>query len=90
MLVGRETIALDGWGSRSHTWGERDWWSVPYRWSTGRLDDGTTWSAPDPPLSGVAVAEAPVRLVARDGRVARLSRTLTRYPTGAGWSYTRS
>lgn len=42
VLVGRETIAFDGWGGRVHSWGTRRW---DEGWSTtaGRLDDGTTW-----------------------------------------------
>lgn len=42
VLVGREVIDFDGWGGRSHEWGERDW-TRPWCTSTGRLDDASTW-----------------------------------------------
>lgn len=41
ILVGPETIELDGWGQRDHSWGVRDWWGDGWVWSAGRLDDGT-------------------------------------------------
>ena len=41
VLVGSETIAVDGWGQRDHSWGVRDWWSMAWSWTAGRLDDGT-------------------------------------------------
>lgn len=44
VLVGRETIAFEGWGQRSHTWGRRDWCGPAGGMSSGRLGDGTTWS----------------------------------------------
>lgn len=40
ILVGEERIDFDGWGQRDHSWGVRDWWSFPWCWSAGRLDDG--------------------------------------------------
>lgn len=40
--VGDETIEVDGWGQRDHSWGAaRDWWSNQWCWSEGRLEDGT-------------------------------------------------
>ncbi|MFV0318527.1 MAG: hypothetical protein ACK5O2_16395 [Microthrixaceae bacterium] len=40
--VGDERIEVDAWGQRDHSWGAaRDWWSMPWIWSAGRLDDGT-------------------------------------------------
>jgi hypothetical protein len=41
VLVGQEQIELDGWGQRDHSWGVRDWWSMSWSWTAGRLDDGT-------------------------------------------------
>ena len=42
--VGTETIDVDGWGQRDHSWGAaRDWWSHQWCWSAGRLEDGTRW-----------------------------------------------
>ncbi|MEV0591640.1 DUF7064 domain-containing protein [Nonomuraea cavernae] len=32
---------FDGHGQRDHSWGVRDWWSVSWLWSSGRLEDGT-------------------------------------------------
>ena len=53
VLVGRETIAFDGWGERDHSWGNRDWWAYPWTWTAGRLDDGTMWHASRPLIEGV-------------------------------------
>jgi hypothetical protein len=41
VLVGQETINLDGWGQRDHSWGNRDWWAFGWSWTAGRFDDGT-------------------------------------------------
>jgi hypothetical protein len=41
ILVGDERIEFDGWGQRDHSWGVRDWWSMSWCWSSGRLEDGT-------------------------------------------------
>ena len=44
--VGDETIEVDGWGQRDHSWGAaRDWWANTWCWSAGRLDDGTRFHA---------------------------------------------
>jgi hypothetical protein len=39
--VGDEEFALRGPGQRDHSWGVRDWWSMDWMWSAGRLGDGT-------------------------------------------------
>ena len=42
VTVGNDTIEVDGWGQRDHSWGAaRDWWAHTWCWSAGRLDDGT-------------------------------------------------
>jgi hypothetical protein len=42
VAVGSERIAVHGWGQRDHSWGAaRDWWSMSWCWSAGRLEDGT-------------------------------------------------
>lgn len=42
IMVGDERIEFDGWGQRDHSWGApRDWWSMSWSWSAGRLEDGT-------------------------------------------------
>ena len=45
ILVGHEQIDFDGWGQRDHSWGARDWWTVGWSWTAGRLDDGTRFHA---------------------------------------------
>jgi hypothetical protein len=35
-----EELTLSGPGQRDHSWGLRDWWSMDWVWSAGRLDDG--------------------------------------------------
>lgn len=32
---------FEGHGERDHSWGMRDWWSLSWTWSSGRLEDGT-------------------------------------------------
>jgi hypothetical protein len=39
--VGDEELVLRGPGQRDHSWGLRDWWSMNWMWSAGRLSDGT-------------------------------------------------
>ncbi|MGW0804229.1 DUF7064 domain-containing protein [Nonomuraea sp. NPDC002799] len=34
-------VPFHGWGERDHSWGVRDWWSISWLWSSGRLQDGT-------------------------------------------------
>ncbi|TDD52889.1 hypothetical protein E1286_08455 [Nonomuraea terrae] len=29
-----------GYGERDHSWGVRDWWSISWLWSSGRMEDG--------------------------------------------------
>lgn len=44
VLVGAARFQLDGHGVRTHLWGERRW-DEPMWWASGRLDDGTPFSA---------------------------------------------
>lgn len=46
VLVGDEVVTFDGWGSRHHTWGVRDWGDQTIS-GAGRLDDGTRWREDD-------------------------------------------
>jgi hypothetical protein len=39
--VGAETVEVDGFGQRDHSWGVRDWWAVGWCWSAWRRADGT-------------------------------------------------
>lgn len=46
VMVGSDTIDIDAWGQRDHSWGgPRDWWMMGWMWSAGRLDDGTRFHA---------------------------------------------
>ena len=45
VLLGDEVLRIDGWGTRSHAWGVRDWWAEAWSSGAGRLDDGTRWHA---------------------------------------------
>jgi hypothetical protein len=45
VLVGDERIQVDGFGERDHSWGHRDWWTMPWCWTAGRLGDGTAFHA---------------------------------------------
>jgi hypothetical protein len=51
VLVGAETIAFEGWGTRSHAWGD-DPWAEPWAVAAGRSGDGERWHAvpPDGPI----------------------------------------
>lgn len=53
VLVGSETIRLDGAGERDHSWGRRDWWSIGWCWTSGHLDDGTAFHAMRPLVEDV-------------------------------------
>lgn len=53
VLVGDDSIAFDGPGQRDHSWGVRDWWSFPWCWTAGRLDDGTRFHASAPRIDNV-------------------------------------
>ena len=55
VLVGEETIELDGWGQRDHSWGNRDWWSFGWSWTAGRLDDGTRFHATAVDFAGTPI-----------------------------------
>ncbi len=57
VLVGDEEIAFDGWGQRDHSWGVRDWWTVDWSWTAGRLDDGTRFHGTHVTLGGERVAD---------------------------------
>ena len=41
VLLADETLSIDGWGQRDHSWGVRDWWAMSHNWSEGALADGT-------------------------------------------------
>jgi hypothetical protein len=47
ILVGDERIELDGHGQRDHSWAVRDWWTIQWVWTAGRLDDGVRFHASD-------------------------------------------
>ena len=53
ILVGPETLELDGWGQRDHSWGVRDWWGNGWVWNAGRLDDGTRFHGVEARIPGV-------------------------------------
>ena len=53
VLVGDERIQIDCAGQRDHSWGHRDWWTYPWCWTAGRLDDGTAFHASRPEIAGV-------------------------------------
>lgn len=55
VLVGQETIHLDGWGQRDHSWGNRDWWAFGWSWTAGRFDDGTRFHGTSVEIGGTPV-----------------------------------
>jgi hypothetical protein len=60
--IGDEQLELRGPGQRDHSWGTRDWWSMDWVWSAGRLDDGTRVHAvsldiPDTPALSVGYVQ---------------------------------
>jgi hypothetical protein len=64
ILVADERIDFDGWGQRDHSWGVRDWWTLNWLWSAGRLDDGTRFHAShirlgDDPVYATGYVQAP-------------------------------
>ena len=55
ILVGDERIALDGWGQRDHSWAPRDWWTISWVWTAGRLDDGLRFHGSDIRVPGADI-----------------------------------
>lgn len=56
ILVGHETIELDGYGQRDHSWGQRDWWATGWCWTAFRMDDGARFHAvTTKPSNGFAI-----------------------------------
>jgi hypothetical protein len=54
--VGDETIELDGFGQRDHSWGNRDWWANGWCWTAFRMDDGARFHAvTTKPSNGFAI-----------------------------------
>jgi hypothetical protein len=47
VLVGSERIEIDGFGQRDHSWAVRDWWTIGWVWTAGRLDDGLRFHGSD-------------------------------------------
>jgi hypothetical protein len=43
ITVGGQPLVIDGYGERDHSWGERDWWQISWLWTSGRLNDGTSF-----------------------------------------------
>jgi hypothetical protein len=70
VLVGNERISVDGFGERDHSWGRRDWWSMPWCWTAGRLGDGTAFHA-FRPLLDVPFASGFVAPPGQDVRTAQ-------------------
>ena len=65
LRIDGEEVALTGaGGQRDHSWGTRDWWSMDWVWSAGRLSDGERFHAvelrlPDAPRLGVGYRQPP-------------------------------
>ncbi len=79
VLVGNETLEIDGWGQRDHSWGVRDWWAMAWSWTSGRLDDGTRFhgTAVDidgEPVYGTGYTQAPGGPLVGTDRTARSER----------------
>lgn len=91
VLVGSESIEIDGWGQRDHSWGARDWWSYTWSWTAGRLDDGTRFHGTcveidGTPFYGTGYVQPGGEEMAGTDRVAR-SETLGDhgFPSDAMW-----
>ena len=41
VLIGDERIEVDAVGQRGHSWGDREWSTLAWTFTSGRLDDGT-------------------------------------------------
>lgn len=101
VLLGEERINFAGFGSRSHTWGVRDWWSEPWRTASARLGDGVwvlehegaaSFVGDAPPTarrSAQLVATVALPVLSPTGRLSHVTRTLARFDDrkqiGVGW-----
>jgi hypothetical protein len=75
VVIGDERIAVRCPGERDHSWGPRDWWALPWLWTSGHLDDGSWFQALRSLIPGagdrnlqvgfVAEPERPLQPVAR-------------------------
>jgi hypothetical protein len=45
ILVGNERIAFEGRGERDHSWGQRDWWTWGWHWTSFQIGDGLAVNA---------------------------------------------
>ena len=71
ILVGDETIQLDGIGQRDHSWGVRDWWNLGWVWTAGGLEDGTRFHTARIRIPGLE-AFAPGYVLPPDGGVEQI------------------
>jgi len=53
ILLAGETIEVDSFGQRDHSWGTRDWWTYSWSWMAGWLDDGTRFHGTSVHLDGL-------------------------------------
>lgn len=65
--VGDESIDFSGYGQRDHSWSARDWWSMSWLWTTGRMTDGTAFHGTQVNL-GMPIP-APAFVVPPDGEL---------------------
>lgn len=82
VLVGDETVELDGVGQRDHSWGERDWWVLGWTWTAGRLDDGTRFHGTSIRLGDQPVPYHPGYVLPPGGPLTGVDRTASRPRTG--------
>lgn len=94
VLVGQERIELDGWGQRDHSWGVRDWWSMGWSWTAGRLDDGTRFHGTAVDIDGEPVyatgyvqgVAEPLRSVAPVGHDTAVDPARSGLPAASTWT----
>lgn len=80
--VGDERIEIDAIGQRDHSWGDRDWWTLGWTWTSGWLDDGTRFHGTCIRLGDDVVPYHPGYVQPPGGRLAGVSLTATTHELG--------
>lgn len=82
VLVGDERIEIDAIGQRDHSWGERDWWTLAWTWTSGWLEDGTRFHGTSARLGGETLSYQPGYVQPPGGPLAGVTRTATTHELG--------
>ncbi|MCB1031642.1 MAG: hypothetical protein KDA95_09905 [Acidimicrobiales bacterium] len=91
VLVGHESFMIDAYGQRDHSWGERDWWTYQWSWTSAVFNDRSRFHAVDVQVDGQRLYQTGY-LQTADGRqepATNITSSATlgqdQFPTSASW-----